>query len=93
MNIDVKIGTGRGQCKVSIDGRDVSSRLTEISIHKSATTIPEITMKFIPDECNINIDASFITIDKKLCNYSIDELSEEIMKKLSHSISSSILNV
>ena len=86
MNIDVKMGTGKGQCKVSINGNDVSNRLTEISINKSGITIPEVIMKFIPDECNVAIDAQFISIDRGLWNYSQEELSKEITKRISNTL-------
>lgn len=82
MIIDVKIGMEAGKCKVSIDGKDISNRLTEISINKSLKTIPEVIMKFIPDECNVTIDSQLITIDKGLDKYSIDELSHEIKERI-----------
>lgn len=82
MKIDVQLGVGPGEGKVTIDGVDVSNRLKEISINKSASTIPEVILKFSQDECNVNIDSKFITIDRGLDKYSIDELTEEICKKL-----------
>lgn len=82
MKIDVEIGFGSRECKVSIDGTDVSNRLKEISINKAGGCIPEVIMKFAPDECNVNVESQFITIDRGLSKYSIDELTEEMCKKL-----------
>lgn len=86
MKIDIQLGIEPGEGKVTIDGKDVSNRLTEISINKSVSTIPEVTMKFVPDECNINVDTHFIIRDKEFGQYSLEELSKEIIKKITNGI-------
>jgi hypothetical protein len=82
MEVKVDIGFGSNELKVWIGDKDISENLTGISIEKSVDTIPEVTLRFGPDKCNINVDTNFVLVDKGLDKYSVKELASKVAGKI-----------
>jgi predicted ribosome quality control (RQC) complex YloA/Tae2 family protein len=87
VEVKVDIGFGSNELKVWIGDKDISENLTGISIEKSVDTIPEVTLRFRPDKCNINVDTNFVLVDKGLDKYSVKELASKVAGKIAEQLS------
>ena len=72
-------------CKVFIDGHDVTKNLTEIDLKIKAFEIPTLKLTFYPDD--IEIDGDFEVLKKlpkeeKTYNFKTEEITEEFIKEI-----------
>lgn len=72
-------------CKVFIDGHDVTRNLTEIDVKIKADEIPTLKLAFYPDD--IEIEGDFEVLKKvpkeeKTYSFKVEEITEGFIKEI-----------